>query len=258
MKMNKLPLFLIKQGVLMTAITMAMAGLTVHAAEPEHIGLTPSQRRQVQVVGHAILASRRHAKRSAESEAMRKQINLVKTRLEALIAPVPVGKITLLPTPTAGSSASAMTTAPMSAQAKLHAWRQSRVPQLAGLGTELKHLEIQSTDLLNKRKPSKPGLWQQLRALIVDTPPSSTKQGVVTSLSDAALIKLGSLKTEIDAALALPEVERHQHLLALSKRLTIRKHFRAEENGQALEHEPRTPEVETPTLTSRTTHRRQF
>lgn len=256
MNMNKLHLFLIKQGVLIATMIMAMAPLAVHAAEPEHIGLTPSQRQQVQVVGHAILASRRHAKRSAESEAIREQINQVKAQLDALIAPVPAGKITLVPTPTAGSSASSMAPAPMSAQAKIHAWRQSRAPQLAGLSTEMQHLETQSTDLLNKRKPSKPGLWQQLRALIVDT--SSSKHGVVTSLSDAALIKLGSLQTEIDAALALPEVERHQHLLALSKRLNIRKHFQAKETGQALERESRSSEVETPTLTSRTTHRRQF
>jgi len=258
MNMNKLPLFLIKQGVLIATMTMAMAPLAVHAAEPEHIGLTPSQRQQVQIVGHAILASRRQAKRSAESEAIREQINQVKAQLDALIAPVPAGKITLAPTPTAGSSASAMATAPMSAQAKLHIWRQSRAPQLAGLGTEMRRLETQSTDLLNKRKPSEPGLWQQLRALIVDTPPSSTKHGVVTSLSDAALIRLGSLQTEIEEALALPEVERHQRLLALSEQLNISKHFRVKAIGKTLEREPRSPEVETPTLTSRTTHRRQF
>jgi len=40
--------------------------------------------------------------------------------------------------------------------------------------------------------------------------------------------------------------------------LNIRKHFRAKETGQGLERESRSPEVETPTLTSRTTHRRQF
>ncbi|HEB55764.1 MAG TPA: hypothetical protein ENI98_05555 [Gammaproteobacteria bacterium] len=257
--MNHSPLFLIRYGVVMTVLLITMTGLTVQAAEPEHVGLTPAQRQQVQAVGHAILASRRHAKRSAESEAMRKQINLVKIQLDALIAPIPAGKITLAPTtPAAGSRASAMTPEPMSAQDKIHAWRQAYAPRLAGLGTEIQHLETQSTDLLNKRRPSKSGLWQQLRALIVDTPPSSTKHGVVTSLSDAALIRLGSLQGEIDAALALPEAERHQHLLALSKRLNIHKHFRAKETGQVLEHESRSPEVETPTLTSRTTHRRQF
>ena len=255
--MNKHPLFLIKQGVLITTMTMAMTGLTVHADEPEHIGLTPSQRQQVQAVGHAILASRRHAKRSSESEAIREQINQVKAQLDALIAPVPAGKISLAPlTTTSGSSASAMAPAPMSAQAKTDAWRQAYAHRLTGLGKEIKHLEIQSTDLLNKRKPSKPSLWQQFRALVFDTSPSSTKRGIVTSLSDAALIRLASLQTEIDKALALPESDRHQRLIALSEQLNFSKNFHAkviEKNRES-----HSAEAKTPTLTTRTMHRRQF
>ncbi len=255
--MNYSPLSLIRHSVLMATMVITTVGLTVQAAEPEHVSLTPMQRQQVQVVGHAILASRFHAKRSAESEAIRKQINQVKAQLDVLMVPVSTNKITLSPS-SAGSGAPAVAAAPISVHAKTQAWRHAHAAQLARLDTTLVHLKTRSGKVLSARTSAKPGFWQNLWAQVAGTPPAH-RQTVMTSLSDAALTRLASLQSEMKAALALPEVERHQRLAALSEQLTIRKHFPTDISGKDASGQMRdTARKETPTLITRTTHRHQF
>ncbi len=250
---------LIRYSTLMAVLIITIAGPTVQAAEPEHVGLTPAQRQQVQAVGHAILAAQRHAKRSAESEAIRKQIKQAKAQLDALMVPVSTGKISLASPSSTGLSASSVSAPPMTARAKIQAWHHAHAAQLAKLDTVLVHLKTRSGEVLKARMPPQPGFWQHLWARVAGRSPARPQQAVVTSLSDAALTRLGSLQSEVKAALALPEAERHQRLAALSEQLTIRKRFPMDASAKDTRGQMQdTARKETPTLISRTRHRHSF
>ena len=250
---------LIKHGLLIVAFLFSAVSQQSKAEEATQTSLTPHQRQQIQTLGRAILASKRHAEHASESIAIRSQIKQVKVQLDALTAPVRTVKIELA-TPASSARISSQSEVPLGKISKMQGWRQSRATQLKKLESAMAQLKAQCDNALDKREEPQPSFLQRLKARVIKSQAVTTSEKpVVTSLSDAALKRLNTLQTEINAALSLPEDERHQQLVALSRQLQINPFFPASTVEQGTEGSEVTKlKMPTPTMTSRTTHRRQF
>lgn len=247
----------IRHALLPATLWIALTSTNVQAMEPEQRHLTPGQREKVQAVSQAILAAKRNAEHSPESMAIREQIKRVKAHLDSFIAPVGPVKLTLA---SAGSSQGSAQAATSSLPEKARRRTQTRARRINRLQGAFRQLKIQCDDILDRRSGRGRGLMQRLRTLVLPQHRTAQRnQPVMTALSDAALMELSDLQQEIDAALALPEEERHAELAALSKRLTVSRIFPATIAEQGSDSETSRPtKIKTPTLSSRTSHRREF
>lgn len=256
--------FFIKQSWLIVFFLLSIVCRSISAEEPNKKNLTPLQREQIQIVSQAILASKRQTEPSSESLAIRKQIKLVRSQLNALILPTGTVKLTLQTDKNTLSSSQKRgnPVASFAEEGKQQVWHKIHSNKIQRLNKTIGQLKTLCDKEVNNRKSLQPGLLQRLKTYYINpqSPQAShVKQNtVITTLSSSALTQLSNLQIEINNAIALPEQERHQQLLVLSKRLKISQQpsvfTENEDNGKEF-----VPfKNSTPTMISRTSHRRKF
>ena len=266
-------------------LTACLFSLSMQAAWAEQApktaitAITAVQRQQIQFVGQALLTARRQAKPSAQAIAIRQQLKQVKAQLDSLTVPLPVGTLRLNPISTLTSVKTVAKTAN-----NRQSWQQRHGKQIAKLDTALAKLNEMTDEVSLQRTPptvikqaTKPlSVWQQLKSKILKQPAISSpknagqntarRTSIHTDLSVAALNQLKTLQVEINEAIAQADNQRPLALRALSKRLTLSKyhpvtHHQSRDSAShnkgdgGDESIAKTP---TPTITSRTSHRREF
>ncbi len=263
--------------VLLTVCLFSLLTQAAWAEQAPKTAITAAQRQQIQFVGQALLTARRQAKPSAQAIAIRQQLKQVKAQLDSLTAPLPVGTIRLNPLSTLASVKTVAKTAN-----NIQSWQQRHGKQIAKLGTALAKLNEMTDEVSLQHTPppavvkqaAKPlNLWQRLKSRVLKQPaissPKNAGQNTArrasfhTDLSEAALTQLKTLQLEINEAIAQADNQRPLALRALSKRLTLSKYHPVTDNqsndparnNRDDESVSKTP---TPTITSRTSHRREF
>ncbi len=265
--------------VLLTAYLFSLPTQAAWAEQAPKTAITAAQRQQIHGIGQALLTARRQAKPSAQAIAIRQQLKQVKAQLDSLTAPLPVGKIMLKP---ASTSTPAKTVEKTASQQQ--SWKQRHEKRIEKLNASLVQLNEMTDEVSLQRTPPveikqapKPlNLWQQFKSRALKQPAVSSPQNegadtaepilVHTDLSEIALNQLNTLQAEINEAMIQPNDQRQLALRALSMRLTLSK---SPSVTQSQSNEPannsggddnsavKTP-TRTPTITSRTTHRREF
>jgi len=262
--------------VLLTACLFSVLTQEVWAEQVPKTTITAEQRQQIQSIGQSLLTARRQAKPSEQAMAIRQQLTQVKAQLDTLIAPLPVGRITLkLASPPAAVKTVAKTIS------FKQSWKQRHEKRIKKLDESLTKLNKMTDEVLLQRTPLarvKPvtkslNLWQRLKSRILKQAAVSNPQNagqntareesIHTDLSEAALNQLKTLQVEINEAMAQPDNQRPLVLRALSKRLTLSKYPPVtDKQSNDSENNNRDDEAATktltPTFTSRTTHRREF
>ncbi|MBU2571464.1 MAG: hypothetical protein KJ725_15820 [Gammaproteobacteria bacterium] len=217
--------------------------------------LPPEQRQQIQTVGQAVLAAKRHAEPDEQALAVRAQIETVRKHLEALSKPTGIVQpVTAMP-PAASSAAA-------NKHAEKQDWKQSQAARQQRLEASLATLEELRVSEIVKRNPPQTKWWQRLKAKVMrEQEPSDTARQthIATPVSDAALERIATLQDEIRTALALPEEERYERLRTLSKRMKFERQFPDVPVRTSDGKQPDARQTDgTPTMTTRTAHRRQF
>lgn len=183
--------------------------------------LPPEQRQQIQTVGQALLAAKRHAEPDEQALAVRAQIETVRKHLEALSKPTGIVQ-----------PGTAMPPATSSAAANKHAekqdWQKSHTARLQSLEASLAKLEALRVSETAKKNPPQAKWWQRLKAKVMreqEKSDTARQTHIITPVSDAALERITTLQDEIHTALVLPEEERYERLRTLSKRMKFERQF---------------------------------
>ncbi len=201
---------------------------SVHAGD----GLDAQQREQIKTIGTALLQAKRSYVPDPQIRQMRDNIEQVRQQLETLTAPImPDKPLTVSTTTQPSSSVAAAQKQTITAN-----WQQVRKTEI----DQLRQTRIKLRDH-----------HRVLRATSQFTPQgAATHSGdqVISPITPAALTRLETLDVEIEEAIALPEAERHTALRRLADELRLIRQAPLDVSD--------TPTRETPTMTSRTEHRR--
>lgn len=208
----------------------------VHADPINQAPLDPEKRNRVRDVGHALL----QAKRSYEPEnaaGIRRQVKIVRDSITVLTKPLTSARLTANDI-TTGAAADGPGVAAQANQRSTtgNNWKQARAWEIARLHSDLAELRQQCDDFEDNR---------ELRSGRRLTP---ERNAVITPASGSALARLENLDAEVEEALALPAVERRQKLLIIARGLRFRP-------TALLTAQSVSKKKETPTYTTRTTHR---
>ncbi len=242
-----------KQSLLyvLLAATVALHG-NVLADEPRQTGLTPQQLEQIQSIGRNILMAKRHVPKFAEAEAIRASVEDIRKSLGELTAPR-TSDIRLTPIQQGSGSTSSQAAADPNAQ-----WRQERAVQFTRLRANLGRLQTQKAAYASRHQAQDMSWYQRLQNWISGGSVQQRHESTVKPMTDAALERLNNLQAEIDAAIALPAVERHRQLAQIAQGLRIHK---GPERAATVSNDGSQDVAsrrDTPTLITRTTHRREF
>lgn len=231
-----------KRSPSLLMLPLLLAAVAAQAEAPAPPGLNPEARARIQHIGTGLLMARRTAPEDAEAEAIRARVEALRGQLQALSAPV-TGTLRLESAVPPGT--------PAAKAAEPGA--QGQAERIAGLRQAAQALKAQCETYRAARAPVEaPGLMQRLRGWFTESPAPTSRVGQPRGVTSAALTRLMDLQAQIDAALALPAEKRPSRLKRLAEGLRITN----VPTAQALQAPDEA--ANTPTLSTRTRHRREF
>lgn len=249
---------LISLCVIVSAISCS---LNVIAQDAPRTSLPPEQKAQIQQVGQAVIRAMRSAEPAPERKAVVAQIHAIRQQIKqinhlaALDTDTP---LTLLQE----SDVSVAQGASMPVRASQVSARRSA--DVATLRQQLGVLAGHTRTVRERqqRQVSEPTVWQRLSRYFT-TSEEDPQQGrsVLEPLSLTTLSSLDGLDTEVQSALAMPPAERREKLNQLAQRLELGKRPvqpAVGEDSTSSQDAHQEASQETPTLITRTQHRRNF
>lgn len=201
-------------------VSMALTG-NPQAGPPDRHEISAGQYEQIRAVGRVVLHAKRAAREEDDSRIFRAELGRISELVDQLTMPLIPDRTKISIQIEAESSLQAGENIPLP-----KTWHEARSTQINTLK--------QATDSIGDRS----WLYASREATMTNSRHPVTPGG---------LERLKSLNIDIDQALALPPQERMGRLEALADALTLQK-----QHQSVREREP----GETPTIISRTTHRR--
>ena len=234
-----------------------LASTQIHATGINNAGMTHEQQMQVRESGKNVLTAMRKFETSGSADEIKTQIQLVRKQLSNLLAPnsnlqqlkISDGDFT-----------------PANTQ---NTWKEANASKISSVNSEAQKLAELCTTEIDKRKPLEPSTWEIIKGYVglSDAEKKTLQVKKYYEVTDSALSKLVTIQDEINQAIQLPDSERHQALMQIAKRLQVSKTYKKQteqEDGLGVASTKLNKNVQqnqksyTPTLSTRTTHKRKF
>ena len=246
---NKIPTVQFTK-LLFTAFLLASA--QIHANEIKKIGMTHEQKMQVRQSGKNVLTAMRKFEKTGSADEIKAQIQQVRKQLNNLLAPnsnlqqlkISDGDFT-----------------PANTQ---NTWKEANASKISSVNSEAQKLAELCTTEIDKRKPLEPSTWEIIKGYVglSDAEKKTLQVKKYYEVTDSALSKLITIQEEINQAIDLPDSERHQALMEIEKRLqvskTVKKQTKKKGDDFGVANVQQKQKQYTPTISTRTTHKRKF
>lgn len=228
-----------------------LASTQIHATGIKNAGMTHEQKMQVRQSGENVITAMRKFEKTGSADEIKNQIKEVKKQLNYLLMPASnIQQITIQDNELA----------PANIQST---WQQTNENKISSVNSEAQKLTELCTTEIDRRAPLEPSTWEKIKGYVglssTENQPVQIKK--YYEITDSALAKLVTIQDEINQAIELPNSERHQALMEIAKKLQVSKTAKKnteQDDDLGVANVQQNQKKYTPTLSTRTTHKRKF